>query len=122
VIKFARAKLTPIAILTSPYTRARQSAEIAAKVLGGGEIHQSRNLLPSANPAILWKELYARTDKTPVLLVGHEPQLSNMLAFLTGGAGNIEIKKGALLRITINGTSEVPAGVMKWLIAPSLVR
>ncbi len=122
VIKFVRAKLTPITILTSPYTRARQSAEIAAKALGNAEISESRNLLPSAKPATLWNELHARMDKTPVLLVGHEPHLSSLLAFLTGGAGNVEIKKGALLRITINGTREVPAGVLKWLIPPSLLR
>ena len=121
MIKLARrGKLALNLILTSPYARARASSEIAAKVLGVGQIRESRSLLPGAKPEAIWKELQALDNSAHVLLVGHEPHLSNLLAFLTGVWAPIEIKKGALLRIRVNGAGEAPEGQLKWLLPPSL--
>lgn len=121
VVKFAHAKLRPIVIITSPYLRAIQTAEVAAKELGVEQIGESRNLLPEAKPSALWKELRERAEAR-VLLVGHEPHCSSLVAFLTGGVKNIDIKKGALLRIAMDESRDVPAGVLKWMIVPALVR
>ena len=121
VIKLARGvKLAPDVILTSPYARARATAEIAAKVLGVAQIRESRSLLPNAKPEAIWKELQTLDSSAQVLLVGHEPHLSNLLAFLIGVTAPIEIKKGALLRVRVNGAGDVPEGQLKWLLPPSL--
>lgn len=74
--------ITASEILTSPWTRARQTAEIAsgswtlplreAPWLAGG----------AATPAQLAAQLAPRTD---VVLVGHEPDLGELVRFLSGG-------------------------------------
>lgn len=121
IMEFARrAKIKPQVILTSPYTRARQTAEIAAKELGGVEIRESRSLLPNAKPEALWKELAEWDDASRVLLTGHEPHLSNLLRFLLGGA-NVEIKKGALLCVQVANAAS-PEGTLRCLIAPGHLR
>jgi phosphohistidine phosphatase len=120
VINLARAaRLRPDAILSSRYTRAKQTAEIAAELLRVPKILESRNLLPSAKPAALWAELKNLGDAKQVLLVGHEPHLSNLLAYLTG-AGTVEIKKGSLLRVQVSPPPAEPAGVLKWLLPPRI--
>jgi len=119
VIRFARGrKFSPEAIVSSRYVRARQTADIAAKLLGVAEVRESRNLLPSGKPSALWRELQRISGIEQVLLVGHEPQMSNFLAFLIGGAGRIDIKKGALLRIQVSAAG----AQLKWMIVPALVR
>lgn len=114
-----REKLAPQLILTSPYVRAAQTAEIAAKALGVGRVETTRALLPSAKPAALWKELAAYAELERVLVAGHEPHLSHLLAFLIGMEAPIEMKKGALLRLQVHPPPDAPRGMLKWLIAPS---
>ena len=55
-------KVEPSLILSSPYKRARQTAEIAAEVLRyDKKIVQTEALLPEARPQALWEELRTRT-------------------------------------------------------------
>lgn len=123
VLTFARrANFAPGAILTSPYARARESAEIAAALLGVAEVVETRNLLPSASPEALWKDLAVWREAEQILLAGHEPNLSHVAGFLLGAVVPLAFKKGALLRITVNAPPAAPEGVLRWLVPPALVR
>src|SRR5215471_14121561 len=70
VLKRARAAgVTPAAILSSPYRRAVETAEVAAKELDyAGEIKRTRALIPEASPSEIWNELRALKDEPAVLL------------------------------------------------------
>lgn len=74
-------------VLTSPYRRALQTAEPAARELGlEKQLRQARALEPGSDPAEILEEL--RTEEAAgVLLVGHEPHLGNVLGLLLGGEG-----------------------------------
>lgn len=117
-----RAKLAPQVILTSPYKRAAQTAEIAAKVLQVSRTDTTSALLPSAKPETLWKELTSYSDVDRILVAGHEPHVSRLLSFLLGMEAPVEIKKGALLRLQVARPPAAPQALLKWLIAPSYVR
>jgi phosphohistidine phosphatase len=116
------AKLAPQLIITSPLLRAQQTAAVAAKLLSKATIKESRHLLPAANPSLLWKEIGDLKDVQTILAVGHEPHLSSFLRFLLESAVAVDLKKGALVRITTANRVGPPRGVLKWMITPKLAR
>ncbi|HLH20050.1 MAG TPA: phosphohistidine phosphatase SixA [Bryobacteraceae bacterium] len=120
VLKRAPAK--PSLILSSPYRRALETAEIAAEVLGyEGKVARTRRLTPDASPADLWEDLRERKDEESVLLAGHQPMMSSLAAFLLDSpALQIDMKKAALARIDCERLGPRPGGVLKWLLTPAV--
>jgi phosphohistidine phosphatase len=72
------------AILTSPYRRARETAAPAAHALGIAKVIDSRSLEPDRDPAEVARELEGGGWRA-ALLVGHEPLLGAIVAFLVFG-------------------------------------
>jgi phosphohistidine phosphatase SixA len=54
------------------------------------------------------------------VLVGHDPDFSQLVVALTG-ARELEMKKGALVRIDIGGDVAPGTGALRWLLPPDLV-
>jgi phosphohistidine phosphatase len=73
----------PDAILSSPLPRAMQTAELIANALDFlGVVEVLPALRPGAHPRVAAQELITRGDA--VLVVGHEPSISSLGAFLLG--------------------------------------
>jgi phosphohistidine phosphatase len=117
-----KAKVSPQWILTSPLLRAQETAAIAAAVLKVSPAGVTKNLIPSANPAAIWKEIRQNSEASSILLVGHEPHLSKTIAYLLGAPVSVNLKKSALVRIDFPNRSALPSGVLQWLITPQLIR
>jgi len=109
-------------ILSSPLKRAVQTAEIAADALRyKRKIEQIDALRPEASPPALWEEIRARRDESAVLAAGHEPMMSATVAFLLGVPGlQVEMKKAALVSITMDRFGPNPQGVLSWMLIPRL--
>lgn len=84
------AKEEPLLLVTSPLVRAVQTAEIVAVVtrLGerDGDLVVSRGIAPGGDGVRLVHKL-ASEEKRRVMLVGHEPDLSALVASLVGHFG-----------------------------------
>ena len=121
-IEHARAKISPSLILSSPFVRAIETAEIAAAVLGyKGNIVRIRALEPSASPHEVWQEIRNRQNETQILLAGHEPLLSQLASYLLAApAMQIEMRKAMLLRIDIGRFGQDPQGILKWALPPDI--
>jgi phosphohistidine phosphatase len=109
-------------IVTSPYRRARQTAEAAAAALGlEHALTESRALEPDRDPEDILHEVAggAAAGEGDVLLVGHQPHLGELLGLLVGGPGvDMPLKKAATARVTLTGRW---SGAMKaYLPAPIL--
>jgi phosphohistidine phosphatase len=119
----AQAGVQPSLILSSPYRRAKETAVIAAKALEyGDEIVESNGLIPNAHPQELWEEIRVHKSSAKLLVVSHEPLLSSATAVLLNASGlHVDFKKGAILRIDIEGFSAQPSGILKWYLTPRLV-
>ena len=80
----------PLHIITSPLVRAVQTAEIVALLTGlgerGGSVEVRREIAPGASAEKLVHQL-ASEEKRRVMLVGHEPDLSGLVAALVGRFG-----------------------------------
>jgi len=109
-------------ILSSPFVRAKQTAEIVAEGLGE-EVTFTDHLKPDSNP----KELIAEiNDEKPqrVMLVGHEPDLSQFVSLLITGSADaaIELKKGGLCKLTTEQLTFGQCATLNWLLAPKQLR
>lgn len=109
-------------ILSSPLLRARQTADIVAREFKLAEQRKlSSHLAPEGDPRDLIRELkqtYRGSRK--VLLVGHEPYLSNLTATLLAGQSVIDIhlKKGGLCLLSIDSLQHGRCATLEWLLAP----
>ena len=109
-------------ILSSPLLRARQTADIVAEEFKLTEQRKlSGHLAPEGNPRDLIREL-KRTHRgsTKVLLVGHEPYLSNLMATLLAGQPVIDIhlKKGGFCLLSIDSLQNGRCATLEWLLTP----
>jgi phosphohistidine phosphatase len=112
------------AVLSSPYLRARQTAEIAAGnyKIKIKKIYITNNLLPPASIENLLKEIHNHFPKSKnILLVGHEPHLSTMISSLLkcGKLLVMDFKKGGLCSVTVEPPLSHPAATLNWLLTPS---
>jgi len=109
-------------ILSSPYIRAAQTAQIVANELDE-EVTFTDALIPDGNPLDLIAEI---NDEKPqrLLLVGHEPDLSRLASVLiTGGSDAvIELKKGGLCKLTSDKLTFGQCATLNWLLTPRLLR
>lgn len=85
----------PALILHSAARRARETAEVLAALYPGVRCQEVPTLNPGARPAAFRAVLrrHARC-RGPLIVVGHEPDLSDALADLTGG--RCRLRKGAV--------------------------
>ncbi len=93
-----RLGIEPDLILTSPYLRARQTADIVQDVLAPGvKIKQLSVLVPDGDPAKMAEKIAATKARQP-LCVGHAPSLDELAAYLLGCGGSVvELKKAGLV-------------------------
>jgi phosphohistidine phosphatase len=110
-------------ILSSPFVRARQTAEIVA-----GELKLMRRiqffdgLVPGGNPKAL---IHALNELKPapenILLVGHEPYLSRLISLLVSGHADavIEMKKGGLCKLEVVELQHGQCARLAWLLTPA---
>jgi phosphohistidine phosphatase len=121
VVKAARrAGVAPALIISSPYVRAVETAEIAAEGFGNKRgIVRTETLVPHGLPENVWSELRDYRDEESVLLAGHEPLMGHLAAYLLASpALRIEVKKSALIRIDVGALGHTPHGTLRWLITP----
>jgi phosphohistidine phosphatase len=117
-----QAAVKPSLILSSPYRRAVETAEIAAEVLGyTGDIERSESLTPDGSPQEVWEEIRARRDEDSILLASHEPLMSATVAFVLGAPGlHVDMKKAALVRVDLDRFGPQPLGLLKWMLTPGV--
>lgn len=120
--RLRKAGVRPALILTSPYLRARQTAEIAREILAPEAIIvPARALTPGASTQDAWDEIRLYSNQPSVLCASHEPLCSQLAAFLLGAPElQVDFKKGALMRIDVESPSPRPRGTLRWLVSPRL--
>lgn len=109
-------------ILASPLLRARQMAEPTRAQFGIQQVLISDSLVPGSNYQQLFDLLNAQSAES-VLLVGHEPHLSSMLALLISGetSSRIEMKKASCACVAIAKPIVKGQGVLQWLATEQLM-
>lgn len=111
--------VAPAKLLASPLVRAQQTAEIIVEALPQLKIETCELLAPSVDERALTRLLNGAHAGRDVMLVGHEPDLGEMLSFwLTGSRGGIEtrFKKGAVACIASNTLPPMGKAILEWFM------
>jgi phosphohistidine phosphatase len=111
---------TPDAIISSPKLRAAQTAEIVAKHLGI-QISFDDRLAGAFEVETLETLLGDAGDPVRPVVVGHDPDFSDVLAELSG-ASRLPMPKGALARVDIERPLRAGGGTLHWLVPPDLLK
>ena len=120
----AAAHVVPEVIVSSPYVRARQTAEIACEVLGyKEEVHLSNALVPESDPQQVWQEIRnSYRGVRSIIISSHEPLMGRCTGYLLGYPDLlVDFKKGAIARIDVQQFGIQPRGLLKWMLVPKLV-
>ncbi|HJQ78313.1 MAG TPA: histidine phosphatase family protein [Lacipirellulaceae bacterium] len=113
----------PERIVTSPYTRCRQTADIIGKhIAGKPKIEELEALEPGSDldPLIEWTNEQGGKD---VCWVGHSPDVEVLTAALIGdGAARVRFAKGAVAAIGFEDDgANVGGGELYWLASAKLL-
>lgn len=109
------------AIFSSPLIRARQTAELLVPEWAEVPIQFIEELAPEHTPASLAKVLVDRAAQKAVALVGHEPDLGILAAWMIGAKSPLPFKKGGVARIDCGDTIKAGEGTLVWMVTPKLV-
>jgi len=117
------------AIVTSPLKRAVQTAKIIAKVLAMEKgISIWNELAPEGNRSQLYNRLNQDTRESSILMIGHEPYLSNMMYDMifqknrVTQLGRINLKKAGLAKIRVISLTPNISGELRWLLTPRILK
>jgi phosphohistidine phosphatase len=110
----------PDAIITSPKVRASQTADILARHLGVPLVVDSR-LGGGLDLGALDAILHDAGDPLRPVLVGHDPDFTDLVETLTGSSA-VTMRKGSFVRIDIDRPFGPGAGRLEWLVTPDLLK
>jgi phosphohistidine phosphatase len=117
VAKFLdRLKVRPDLIVTSPLPRASQTAEIAADYLKG-KLRTDELLSPGFGMKEL-RTLLKRHRAKRLMLVGHEPDFTDVIAGLTGAS--TKLAKAGIALVDLD--PESGQGKLLWLFPPKIAK
>ena len=109
-------------ILASPFLRAKQTAEIVARVFKAKKkLKLSVHLAVGGDTENLIEELRQDYDLLKsALLVGHEPYLSHFISLLLTGDSSLslEMKKAGLCKLNIDSLQYGRCATLEWLMTP----
>jgi phosphohistidine phosphatase len=110
-------------VLTSPFVRAVQTAEILADGLTPRpSIVETPSLTPEEAPTSVARALEPYRRTKAVALVGHEPGIGRLAAWLLGTPEPIEFKKGGVCCVECASLPPDGRGRLIWHATPAMLR
>lgn len=109
----------PDAIISSARVRASRTAEIVAAALGLA-VRIDERLGGGCDPETVDAILADAGNPRRPVLVGHDPDFSELLGYLSG-TDALAMKKGAFARLDVRGPVAGGGGTLRWLVPPDLL-
>lgn len=115
--------INPDAVFCSPLPRAVQTAEIIVETLCPEINYTSREeLAPGASLSDLVATIEGLEKDAVVFVVGHEPDLSNIVGQLISPSGaRVKLKKGGIARVEVMVPLGPNCGELQWLLEPAVL-
>lgn len=117
--------LLPTHILSSPLTRARETATILRALMSAAPpLRVCPELKPEVPPRVVIALLNTLPSDAVVLCVGHEPQLSATAGILLTGkvCHGLSLKKAGACLLHLEGTVRPAKGRLEWWLTASQLR
>lgn len=116
----AAANVVVDTIISSPLLRARQTAEIVHQGLGVAADIEYSDALATGDLNGIVNAVRAHERTKGVMLVGHEPTLSQLISILAFGApgGSFGLKPGGLCKLQTYAIALGQCAVVRWFLTP----
>ena len=113
----------PARLWSSPLLRTRQTAAILTQVAGWPQSVPAAELSPGTRPEVLLAWL-ARAGVPRVAAVGHEPDLSGLLAACLGSGkpSALSFKKMGVALVSFRGVARAGGGRLVWFASARVLR
>ncbi len=115
-------EVEPEAFVSSPLTRAVQTAELAAEQMKGiPSITLDDALRPDASYEQFQEMLQHYSRRDSIVVTGHNPNLSEFLSYLISGGtikNCVELKKGAVAKVELKEGK----ATLQWCVTPKVVK
>lgn len=111
-------------VLASGHARAWETAGLLHEVAGWPK-PQKEHVLESGRPAASALDLLRGRGGGSIALVGHEPCLSRLASILCAGGEEtlrLELKKGGVALLEVDGEPGPGAAFLRWAVAPRILR
>jgi len=105
-------------IVSSPKVRAMQTAELVAAAIGART--ETDHRLAAPLDIGLLANVVTDAGGTKIVLVGHDPDFSDLTAELVG-AEYMPLKKGTLVRLDARPPLQPASALLRWMIPPDLI-
>jgi len=121
-----RLGIVPDVVLSSPLSRAQETAQIVARALAPDlpvQIYPA--LAPGHAPTEVLSGLRAHAAATHLVLVGHQPDLGVLAShLLTGSSGlaPLPFKKGGVAAFAVAALPPRRHAVLQWFLTPKQLR
>jgi phosphohistidine phosphatase len=113
-------------ILTSPFARAAETAAILGEVYGGDPVPREFPPLAQGVPPVeTVRALRPFARHSAVVIVGHEPGLSGVVAFLLTGSPEglrVALKKSGLVALDVHDLGRRAGATLDWMLTPRQLR
>jgi phosphohistidine phosphatase len=112
-------------VFSSPLERAWRTAVILHDEIGWPDPAGWSQLEPDHSPQQVVLALTPHASVGSVALVGHEPGLSELASFLLVGSAaqaNLQMKKGGVALLSVDGAPHAGTAVLEWLLTPKVLR
>ena len=110
------------AVISSPLKRAMQTASLVGTEMGyEGKIHLENALRPDSDDATFREMLRKYSQLESIIVVGHNPTLTDFLASFIGprgGKAGVDLKKGAIARVE----TKAKQNILHWCLTPKIVK
>jgi phosphohistidine phosphatase len=118
---FRRQGIALDVVLTSPYVRTRETAEVLFEGLGTRcDVRLSELLASGAMRRNQLARELASVDASSLAIIGHDPDLPEFLGWLVGvEPGKVFLKKGGAAFVQCRSTPAKADGHLGWLITPA---
>lgn len=115
--------VSPSVILTSPVTRAKQTAKIVQRELAKPELVEVRWAACGMDPWDAMDQIGAMKQFPAVMLVGHQPDLAGLAGALLGltTAASLRVRKALLLSIEAPHGLKTGGGILQFFLPPKLM-
>jgi phosphohistidine phosphatase len=109
-------------IVSSPYVRARQTAEVVARITSHErEVLLDSRLVPFATLEMVAELVSEHSDAEHLLLTGHEPNMGIVIGGLVAeGRLAMDVRKASVTAIEMLRTRRPASGSLLWTITPNV--
>jgi phosphohistidine phosphatase len=114
---FAKKRIIPDCILTSPLVRCVQTADILVETLAfSGELKVSRDLAPGFDLAGLNRIITSCGGAQKIAIIGHEPDLGILVEALLKLKGSFSLKKGMVVALDLDPQQQAMPARLNWIM------